>query len=64
MEPKEKAKELIYRFYSKIGFYPQAKDCALECVEEVIESLNKNRGYTQCVIDLEFWEKVKIEIKK
>lgn len=63
MIPSQEAKELINKFYSEIGSYPQAKRCALVAVKELINSLEKNRGYTQCAIDLRHYEVVKNEIE-
>lgn len=63
MTPSQEAKYLISQFYNEIGFYPQAKQCALIAVNEIIKSLNKNRQFTQCTIDLTHYEFVKTEIK-
>lgn len=63
MTPSQEAKQLIGIFYDQIGFYPQAKRCALEAVNLIVASLQKNIGYTQCMIDLKHYEFVKKEIE-
>jgi len=58
MNHKEKAIELAHKFYIMNESYGghitlgMGKQCALICVEELINSLQKNSGFTQCVIDL------------
>ena len=74
MNPKEKARELVDRFLNTIidnptesnikRYWNETKQCALICVDEIIEvywgesySGNNPKG-------LEFWQQVKTEIKK
>jgi len=60
MTPKEKAKELVYKFDDTMEFStPQrfAKQCALICCEEVLGYMGADRGTA-------FWEEVKQEIEK
>ncbi len=64
MTPSAHAKQLIFKFYEHIGFYPQAKQCALLHVDLMIGSLYRNIGYTQCSIDLGHYQDVKREIEK
>ena len=63
LTPKEKAKELVERFYWKITenslSVGQAKQCALICVDEVINDRAK-RGK----INFTYWQEVKQEVKK
>ena len=63
MTPKEQAKELVERFYWKITenslSVPQAKQCALICVDEILKTYNENDG----ALVLE-WLIVKQEIKE
>tara|TARA_R110002167_G_scaffold4954_3_gene23141 strand:+ start:1385 stop:1597 length:213 start_codon:yes stop_codon:yes gene_type:complete len=69
MEAKEKAKELVDRFCKAklnngiIGIYqPLAKQCALICVDEILESYNTLIYYPE---DLkEYWKEIKQEISK
>ena len=64
MKPKEKAKELFYRFYGIEPVQPiyigmdkvQAKQCALICVDEILKFHDR--------IDVDYWLEVKQEIKK
>jgi len=69
MTPKEKAKELVEKYY-QYGFpieidrtiyfevdYQNAKQCALICCNEVLGYMGADRG-------TEFWLKVKQEIEK
>lgn len=69
MKAKEKAKTLIDKFYQQTpdilgseGGMEYAKQMALICTQEVRTSLQRNIGYTQCTIDLEYWNDVAIEI--
>lgn len=71
MEAKEKAKELVERFKEYSHFYidpdlevkeleENAKQCALICVDEILENLsNINLRLHQ----ITFWEEVKQEIQ-
>lgn len=61
MTPKEKAKELVYKFkYVKptkmsdysIIYLPTAKQCALICCDEVLSYMGSDRG-------TEYWKEVK-----
>tara|TARA_R110000822_G_scaffold179254_1_gene319091 strand:- start:929 stop:1129 length:201 start_codon:yes stop_codon:yes gene_type:complete len=64
MTPKEKAKELFYRFYVIEPVQPiyigmdkaQAKQCALICVDEILKFHDR--------IDVYYWNEVKQDIKK
>ena len=66
MTPKEKAKELLDTFkFADIYFVggnetmlQNAKNCALLCVDEIIDTLN------QSTLEFEYWEEVKEEINK
>jgi hypothetical protein len=66
MTPKEKAKELVYKFDDTMEFStPQrfAKQCALITVDEIIEQNNVwiihyNKGNNN------YWQQVKQEIEK
>jgi len=63
MTPKEKAKELVENFYCNIDFNEcyqgsktSAKQCALICVDEILNFYDR--------VDLEYWQEVKQEINK
>ncbi len=61
MTPKEKAIELIRKFYS-VGAV-ECKQCALIAVDEVIEAI-KNQPYgLHYLNEAEYWEQVKQEIE-
>ena len=68
MTAKEKAIELIDKFYSISSFFSDledAKECALIAVDEIISlskiaSLRRNNVY----MELEYWQEVKQEIEK
>lgn len=66
MTPKEKAKELVDKFYGEHPTQPPRMKgstsiiCALIAVEEIIESIN-NLQYER---KTDFWENVKTEIEK
>lgn len=57
MTPKEKAKELVDKF-SWIDCSSDAKQCALICVDEILET------YIDLDPKLNYWEEVKQEINK
>jgi len=64
---KKEAKELVEKFlrYTPVEYeYEYAKHCALLTVNEIKKSLQRNIGYTQCKIDLEYYLQVEIEIEK
>ena len=71
MNPKEKARELVDRFY--LTQYPIvgktrdkiAKQCALFCVDEVLNALNRVVGQDESLYEEEeHWENVKTEIEQ
>ena len=41
MTPKEKAKELLVKFYNEVKHYERAKQCALIAVDEMIKELEE-----------------------
>lgn len=60
---KEKAIELVGSFYSKVFYFEVAKDCALFCIDKILEAIDwhefeaPNKEYM-------YWGEVKEEIKK
>ena len=69
--PEEKAKELVARFNvwtsrnnSALHMEYDAKQCALICVDEKIESLLTYAGLLDIKKDVEELEEVKLEIEK
>ena len=60
MTPKEKAKQLVEQF-SWIDCSSDAKQCALICVDEIIESVRHIVGEK---LRVEYYLEVKQEIKK
>jgi len=40
-----------------------AKQCAISEVDGIIKALQKNTGYTQCLIDLDHWQEVRKAIE-
>ena len=66
MTPKEKALELVDKFWDKLYAIPsfnnptelaeQSKQCGLICVDEILEFHDR--------IDVKYWKKVKKEIEK
>lgn len=77
MTPKQKAEELLGKYYLQIETLAQQKRCALIAVDEVIDQIyavdhrhtawydeeNKTFRYKNC-IELDFWIEVKQEIEK
>jgi hypothetical protein len=70
MTPKEKAIEIIDRFYIEVKFYERAKQCALICVDEILKSVDteydifKENGANFKSGFLYYWQQVKTEIEK
>jgi hypothetical protein len=69
MTPKEKAKELVDKYYivcqeftQEIQCSIQAKQCALIAVDELIKSWDKDL-YENCGAS-EYWQEVKNKLKK
>ena len=69
MIPEEKAKELVDRFHNKLRLinktdsYGKSKQCAIICVDEIINALDEQKTYTGHKIHLtRYYEEVKTEI--
>jgi hypothetical protein len=70
MTPKEKAIELIKRYYRDSDLlvedltWIQAKECALIAVNEIIDSYTKEKSNGYIISDkiITYWEEVKTEI--
>ena len=68
MTPKEKAKELVEKYLFNNIYLPSltkelAKQSALICVDEVLESL-WNTGHSFSNDEINYWQEVKQEINK
>jgi hypothetical protein len=66
MTPKEKAKELVYKFDDTIEFStPQrfAKKCALITVDEILNTIEYSSQADE-LSKISYWEEVKNEINK
>ena len=70
MTPKEKAKQLVEsmaKTYDKTEdyiYYSSQKECALITVNEIIDSCPMYYTGFEYESNLEYWQKVKTEIKK
>lgn len=70
MTPKEKAKELVNKYYSDKCFngnYAEdynAKQCALIAVDEIISSLPLMPYGMQYLCKIDYWKDIKQEIEK
>jgi hypothetical protein len=73
MKPKEKAKELVEKFYSRATSYSldrknqneNAKQCALIAVDEIINSNpHSNPFNTEIYSTMSYWQEVKNELEK
>jgi methionine synthase II (cobalamin-independent) len=63
MTPKEKAEELVYKYYNKLPQWVNhldAKQCALIAVDEIIKALDESLINA----DVEYYKQVKNEIEK
>ena len=70
MSPKEKAKELVYKFYPSVQWklgqedcLDRAKQCALIAVDEMIKQ-QKFQAENMIWSCVEYWEEIKQEIEK
>ena len=74
MTPKEKAKELVNKFYSKVDeerllvnkYWSNAKCCALIAVDEILEYIPKfeyGQGEKTTTTEYDYWQEVKQEIE-
>lgn len=64
MNPKEKAEELVFKYYDlfkRFIFLDEAKICAIISINELIEESYFTDGYYD---RQEYWEEVKQEIEK
>lgn len=66
MTPKDKAEELVLKFYWRETdlrcSITDAKQCALIAVDELIEALHEHHWQNRLIID--YWNEVKHEIEK
>lgn len=72
MTPKEKAKELVYKFYPSVQWklgqedcLDRAKQCALIAVDEILWEIIKYADNSKEYVteNTNYWEKVKQEIE-
>jgi hypothetical protein len=63
MTPKEKAQELINKFYfdTSLTDIEEVKECAIIVVNEIIDFMSP---YVNNKETYDFWDKVKLEIQK
>jgi hypothetical protein len=69
MKPKEKAKELVHKFYRYVPAdeeheHEYAKQCALIAVDEILEELPEGSIDYGISSQRRYWEEVKEEINK
>jgi hypothetical protein len=70
MTPKEKAEELIKRYYRDSDLlvedlsWIQAKECVLIAVDEIINYLTTSPDVQTSLNAVDYWQEVKEEIKK
>jgi hypothetical protein len=69
MEAKEKAKQLVDKYWNDIpvNFFEEAKQCALIAVDEILNALDSERiiyGSEYCFEENNYWTEVKQEIEK
>ena len=66
MTAKEKAIELVNKFLQIYdGRVPQAKQCALICVDEILQTIpNEVMSYKPFMMNTDYWQEVKQEINK
>lgn len=71
MSPKEKAEELVKKYFDEVDkanpledILISAKRCALIAVNEIKESLKSNIEYPKIILLLDYWNEVIEEIEK
>ena len=67
MTPKEKAEQLLNRFYfdTTLNELEASKECALIAVDEIMKANpHSNPFNTDVYSTMDFWQKVKLEIEK
>jgi hypothetical protein len=75
MTPQEKAKGLVYKFYTKKSeddlvltiYWTSAKGCALLAVDEIMEFMKMDDEYNETLSNanskwIDYWQQVKKEI--
>jgi hypothetical protein len=66
MTPKEKAEDLLSKYYFQVQTLGKQKQCALIAVDEILK-LESNNGYYfdgTNVTSISYWQEVKKEIEK
>ena len=63
MTPKEKAEQLLNRFYfdTTLNELEASKECALIAVDEILFIVSK---YNDTQAEVSYWQEVKLEIEK
>lgn len=65
MTPKEKAKELVNKFYNcRVLDFDAAKQCALIAVDEIIISMPMIPAFIDDDNGVNYWQEVRQEIEK
>ena len=63
MKAKDKAAELVNKYYQYFESNTNAKDCALIAVEEIIKEINNNYDTLHSADRKQYWKGIKKEIK-
>ena len=64
MTPKEKAEELIYKYFDLYIDYLTCKQCALIAVDEILHEIIYKNPSASALSRINYWEEVKNEIEK
>ena len=66
MTAKEKAKELVYKYFNLTDHmqFDEAKECALIAINEIQNLPNMNYSNNKDLSQYDYWQKVKKEIEK
>jgi hypothetical protein len=64
MTAKEKAEELVNKFYNEVRYYQRAKQCALIAVDEVVQQLTPIEKAPNNKFAFQYWQEVKQELEK
>jgi hypothetical protein len=63
MTPKEKAEELVGKYYFQVFNLNQQKQCALICVDELMKDNAINEEIVNGGLNFQYWKEVKQQIE-
>jgi hypothetical protein len=64
MTPKEKAEDLLSKYYFQVQTLDKQKQCALIAVDEIIAANPNLKWFAKLDDSIKYWQEVKQEIEK